>query len=48
MSQNLNPDSMLQNIHGLIGENTGQKINHIKDIVENQRFLIMNFTDMAK
>ena len=36
---------MLQNIHGLVGENTRWKINHIKDIVENQRFLIMNFTE---
>ena len=36
---------MLQNIHGIVGENTRWKINHIKEIVENQRILIMNFTE---
>ena len=36
---------MLQNIHGIVGENTRWKINHIKEIVENQRILIINFTE---
>ena len=36
---------MLQNIHGIVGEKSRWKINHIKEIVENQRISIMNFTE---